>query len=113
MQKSLGIASFYSQPRVAIAGSAVFSTSVRPTATIFRLSVTLGHITITNYLLNYYSGLDIERRNCHGFTALMKAAMQGRVECVRSLMLAGKEMRLIKLNARNSVAVQYLEWVRL
>lgn len=48
-----------------------------------------GHITITNYLLNYYSGLDIERRNCHGFTALMKAAMQGRVECVRSLMLAG------------------------
>ncbi|KAI3355157.1 hypothetical protein L3Q82_018029 [Scortum barcoo] len=48
-----------------------------------------GHITITNYLLNYYSGLDIERRNCHGFTALMKAAMQGRVECVRSLMMAG------------------------
>lgn len=43
----------------------------------------------------------------------MKAAMQGRVECVRSLMLAGKEMRVIKLNARNSVAVQYLEWVRL
>lgn len=48
-----------------------------------------GHITITNYLLNYYSGLDIERRNCHGFTALMKAAMQGRMECVRSLMMAG------------------------
>ncbi|XP_060950080.1 ankyrin repeat domain-containing protein 33B [Limanda limanda] len=48
-----------------------------------------GHITITNYLLNYFSGLDIERRNCHGFTALMKAAMQGRVECVRSLMMAG------------------------
>ncbi|MED6284436.1 Ankyrin repeat domain-containing protein 33B, partial [Characodon lateralis] len=47
-----------------------------------------GHITITNYLLNYYSGLDIERRNCHGFTALMKASMQGRVECVRSLMMA-------------------------
>ncbi|XP_030253419.1 ankyrin repeat domain-containing protein 33B [Sparus aurata] len=48
-----------------------------------------GHITITNYLLNYYSGLDIEKRNCHGFTALMKAAMQGRLECVRSLMMAG------------------------
>lgn len=51
----------------------------------------LGHITITNYLLNYYPGLDIERRNCHGFTALMKAAMQGRLECVRSLMMAGAE----------------------
>ncbi|XP_070842688.1 ankyrin repeat domain-containing protein 33B [Chaetodon trifascialis] len=55
-----------------------------------------GHITITNYLLNYYSGLDIERRNCHGFTALMKAAMQGRVECVRALMMAGAA-----LNARD------------
>ncbi|KAK5877417.1 hypothetical protein CesoFtcFv8_024920 [Champsocephalus esox] len=55
-----------------------------------------GHITITNYLLNYFSGLDIERRNCHGFTALMKAAMQGRLECVRSLMMAGSA-----LNARD------------
>ncbi|KAM4606269.1 ankyrin repeat domain-containing protein 33B isoform 2-T2 [Polymixia lowei] len=33
-----------------------------------------------------------ERRNCHGFTALMKAAMQGRVECVRSLMMAGGDV---------------------
>ncbi|XP_010776669.1 ankyrin repeat domain-containing protein 33B-like [Notothenia coriiceps] len=55
-----------------------------------------GHITITNYLLNYFSGLDIEKRNCHGFTALMKAAMQGRLECVRSLMMAGSA-----LNARD------------
>lgn len=45
---------------------------------------------ITNYLLNYFPGLDIERRNCHGFTALMKAAMQGRAECVRALMMSGK-----------------------
>lgn len=52
-----------------------------------------GHITITNYLLNYYHGLDVERRNCHGFTALMKAAMQGRVECVRALMMAGEGER--------------------
>lgn len=49
-----------------------------------------GHATITNYLLNYYPGLDLERRNIFGFTALMKAAMQGRTECVRALMLAGK-----------------------
>ncbi|KAJ8376581.1 hypothetical protein SKAU_G00071610 [Synaphobranchus kaupii] len=51
-----------------------------------------GHITISNYLLNYYSGLDIERRNCHGFTALMKAAMQGRTDCARALMLAGADL---------------------
>ena len=48
-----------------------------------------GHAIISYYLLNYFPGLDIERRNCHGFTALMKAAMQGRPECVRALMLAG------------------------
>ncbi|XP_065114314.1 ankyrin repeat domain-containing protein 33B [Paramisgurnus dabryanus] len=51
-----------------------------------------GYITICNYLLNYFPGLDIEKRNCHGFTALMKAAMQGRVECVRALMLAGADV---------------------
>ncbi|KAM9845342.1 ankyrin repeat domain-containing protein 33B [Aulostomus maculatus] len=52
-----------------------------------------GHVIISNYLLNYFPGLDIERRNCHGFTALMKAAMQGRVDCVRALMLAGGDVQ--------------------
>ncbi|TSK98501.1 Ankyrin repeat domain-containing protein 33B [Bagarius yarrelli] len=51
-----------------------------------------GHITITNYLLNYFPGLDIEKRNCHGFSALMKAAMQGRVDCVRALVMAGADL---------------------
>uniref|UniRef100_A0A452J3K6 Uncharacterized protein n=1 Tax=Gopherus agassizii TaxID=38772 RepID=A0A452J3K6_9SAUR len=51
-----------------------------------------GHITITNYLLNYFPGLDIEKRNVFGFTALMKSAMQGRTECVRALMLAGADV---------------------
>ncbi|XP_030015676.1 ankyrin repeat domain-containing protein 33B [Sphaeramia orbicularis] len=52
-----------------------------------------GHVFISNYLLNYFPGLDIERRNCHGFTALMKAAMQGRSQCVRALMLAGSDVQ--------------------
>uniref|UniRef100_A0A665WGR6 Ankyrin repeat domain 33Bb n=1 Tax=Echeneis naucrates TaxID=173247 RepID=A0A665WGR6_ECHNA len=52
-----------------------------------------GHVFISNYLLNYFPGLDIDRRNCHGFTALMKAAMQGRAECVRALMLAGGDIQ--------------------
>ncbi|XP_026169434.1 ankyrin repeat domain-containing protein 33B [Mastacembelus armatus] len=52
-----------------------------------------GHVIISNYLLNYFPGLDIDRRNCHGFTALMKAAMQGRPECVRALMLAGSDIQ--------------------
>ncbi|CAF95396.1 unnamed protein product, partial [Tetraodon nigroviridis] len=48
-----------------------------------------GHMLISSYLLSYFPGLDLERRNCHGFTALMKAAVQGRAGCVRALMLAG------------------------
>uniref|UniRef100_A0A3Q3XFL8 Uncharacterized protein n=1 Tax=Mola mola TaxID=94237 RepID=A0A3Q3XFL8_MOLML len=52
-----------------------------------------GHMIISNYLLNYFPGLDIERRNCHGLTALMKAAMQGRADCVRALMLAGGDIQ--------------------
>ncbi|XP_032271113.1 ankyrin repeat domain-containing protein 33B [Phoca vitulina] len=51
-----------------------------------------GHATITSYLLNYFPGLDLERRNVFGFTALMKAAMQGRTECIRALMLAGADV---------------------
>ncbi|XP_004583673.1 ankyrin repeat domain-containing protein 33B isoform X1 [Ochotona princeps] len=51
-----------------------------------------GHATITSYLLNYFPGLDLERRNVFGFTALMKAAMQGRIECIRALMLAGADV---------------------
>ncbi|XP_068933253.1 ankyrin repeat domain-containing protein 33B [Petaurus breviceps papuanus] len=51
-----------------------------------------GHIIITNYLLNYFPGLDLERRNVFGYTALMKAAMQGRIECIRALMLAGADI---------------------
>ncbi|XP_017352437.1 ankyrin repeat domain-containing protein 33B [Cebus imitator] len=51
-----------------------------------------GHAIITNYLLNYFPGLDLERRNAFGFTALMKAAMQGRTDCIRALMLAGADV---------------------
>ncbi|KAM3929792.1 ankyrin repeat domain-containing protein 33B isoform 1-T1 [Leptodactylus fuscus] len=54
-----------------------------------------GHVTITNYLLNYYPDLDLERRNIHGFTALMKASIQGRTDCVRALMLAGADIQAV------------------
>lgn len=43
-------------------------------------------------MLNYFPGLDLERRNAFGFTALMKAAMQGRTDCIRALMLAGADV---------------------
>ncbi|CAL8347896.1 unnamed protein product [Merluccius merluccius] len=55
-------------------------------------AVQAGHLMISNYLLNYFPRLDLERRNCHGFTAMMKAAMQGRADCVRALMMAGGDV---------------------
>nr|XP_033785720.1 ankyrin repeat domain-containing protein 33B isoform X2 [Geotrypetes seraphini] len=67
-----------------------------------------GHITITNYLLNYFPGLDLERRNVHGFTALMKAAMQGRTDCVRALMLAGADIYATDPNRKMTSR----EWAR-
>ncbi|KAM8967010.1 ankyrin repeat domain-containing protein 33B [Pelodytes ibericus] len=67
-----------------------------------------GHITITNYLLNYYPGLDLEKRNVHGFTALMKAAIQGRTECVRALMLAGADIHAVDPNREYTAK----EWAR-
>ncbi|XP_077127785.1 ankyrin repeat domain-containing protein 33B [Ranitomeya variabilis] len=58
-------------------------------------SAQAGHVTITNYLLNYYPDLDLEKRNIHGFTALMKASIQGRTDCVRALMLAGADIQAV------------------
>nr|XP_057917636.1 ankyrin repeat domain-containing protein 33B-like [Doryrhamphus excisus] len=52
-----------------------------------------GHLIISYYLLNYFPGLDMERRNCHGFTALMKAAMQGRADCCRMLIMTGGDVQ--------------------
>lgn len=51
---------------------------------------TAGFVTILTYILNYYSGVDIELRDHRGFTALIKAALQGNNDCVASLLMAGK-----------------------
>lgn len=41
------------------------------------------------YLLNYFSEVDTEVRDCRGFTALIKAAMTGRTDIVAALVMAG------------------------
>lgn len=48
-----------------------------------------GFTAIVNYLLNYYPALEIEKRDVRGLTALMKAAIQGQVDCVSALLMAG------------------------
>lgn len=49
-----------------------------------------GFITILNYILNYFSGVDTEVRDPRGFTALIKAGLQGREDCVSALLMHGE-----------------------
>ncbi|XP_061531856.1 photoreceptor ankyrin repeat protein [Phycodurus eques] len=51
-----------------------------------------GFVTILNYILNYYSGVDTEVRDPRGFTALIKAGLQGREDCVSALLMHGADM---------------------
>lgn len=46
-------------------------------------------MALVSLLLNYYPGLDLERRDQRGLTALMKAAVRDRSECVAALLMAG------------------------
>lgn len=48
-----------------------------------------GFVNILNYIINFYSGVDTEVRDPRGFTALIKAGLQGREECVAALLMHG------------------------
>ncbi|XP_055483125.1 photoreceptor ankyrin repeat protein isoform X3 [Psammomys obesus] len=51
-----------------------------------------GHVPLVSLLLNYFAGLDLEHRDQRGLTALMKAAMRDRSECVVALLMAGADL---------------------
>uniref|UniRef100_A0A3B3V8T5 Ankyrin repeat domain 33Aa n=1 Tax=Poecilia latipinna TaxID=48699 RepID=A0A3B3V8T5_9TELE len=61
------------------------------------LSLTSGFITILNYILNYYPGVETELRDPRGFTALIKAGLQGREDCVTALLMHGADMHAVDL----------------
>lgn len=50
-----------------------------------------GFVNILNYIINFYAGVDTEVRDPRGFTALIKAGLQGREECVAALLMHGKQ----------------------
>lgn len=60
-------------------------------------SFNTGFIIILNYILNYYRGVDTEVQDPRGFTALIKAGLQGREECVSALLMHG-EFRNLNTN---------------
>ncbi|XP_061871312.1 photoreceptor ankyrin repeat protein [Colius striatus] len=63
--------------------------------TALMMAAQAGHITILNYLLNYYPALEVDKRDPRGLTALMKAAVQGRQDCVAALLLAGADLQAV------------------
>lgn len=61
-----------------------------------------GFVNILNYIINFYSGVDTEVRDPRGFTALIKAGLQGREECVAALLMHGmNRWTLVQLPWRN------------
>ncbi|XP_061076906.1 photoreceptor ankyrin repeat protein [Conger conger] len=63
--------------------------------TALMMAAQAGYIITLNYILNYYAGADTEVRDSRGFTALIKAAMQGRNECVAALVMAGADLSAV------------------
>lgn len=51
-----------------------------------------GFVSILNYIVNFYTGVDTEVRDPRGFTALIKAGLQGREECVSALLMHGEQV---------------------
>ncbi|KAI0213431.1 Ankyrin repeat domain-containing protein 33B [Lamellibrachia satsuma] len=48
-----------------------------------------GHDDVVSFLLHQFRGMHIDHCNQHGFTALMKASIQGRTRCAKLLLFAG------------------------
>ncbi|KAM9445080.1 photoreceptor ankyrin repeat protein [Clarias gariepinus] len=74
--------------------------------TALMIAAQAGFVIILTYILNYYSGVDVELRDHRGFTALIKAALQGNTDCVSSLLMAGADMNSVDATRRKDVT----EW---
>ena len=49
-----------------------------------------GHTEIVKTLINDFRKIRIDQKNRAGMTALIKAAIQGRTKCAKTLLYAGK-----------------------
>ncbi|XP_056095040.1 ankyrin repeat domain-containing protein 33B [Rhinichthys klamathensis goyatoka] len=63
--------------------------------TALMIAAQAGFVTILTYILNYFSGVDMDIRDNRGFTALLKAVMQGSDDCVASLLMAGADINVV------------------
>ncbi|TNN82453.1 Ankyrin repeat domain-containing protein 33B [Liparis tanakae] len=65
--------------------------------TALMIAAQAGFVTILNYILNFFSGVDTEVRDPRGFTALIKAGLQGREDCVSALLMHGADMNAMDM----------------
>ncbi|KAF7664560.1 hypothetical protein LDENG_00172600 [Lucifuga dentata] len=65
--------------------------------TALMIAAQAGFNNILNYILNYYPGMDTEIRDPRGFTALIKAGLQGRENCVSTLLMHGADRNAMDL----------------
>ncbi|TRZ02517.1 hypothetical protein DNTS_026572 [Danionella cerebrum] len=66
--------------------------------TALMIAAQAGHVSICNYIMNYFPGADTEIRDYRGFTALIKAAMQGRSDVVAALLMHGADVNAVDSN---------------
>ncbi|XP_075882391.1 photoreceptor ankyrin repeat protein [Nelusetta ayraudi] len=65
--------------------------------TALMIAAQAGFINILNYIVNFYVDVDTEVRDPRGFTALIKAGLQGREECVSALLMHGADINAMDL----------------
>ena len=58
-----------------------------------------GHVDVVSFLLNKVRTILVDPINAHGFTPLMKAALQGRVKCSKLLLFSGKRKSCSRCNS--------------
>ncbi|XP_698005.6 photoreceptor ankyrin repeat protein [Danio rerio] len=66
--------------------------------TALMIAAQAGHVSICNYIMNYFPGADTEIRDNRGFTALIKAAIQGRNDVVAALIMHGADVNAVDSN---------------
>uniref|UniRef100_A0A914XF34 Uncharacterized protein n=1 Tax=Plectus sambesii TaxID=2011161 RepID=A0A914XF34_9BILA len=69
-----------------------------------------GHADIVSILLHGFPSLNVDHANNHGFTALMKSAVQGRPRCAKLLLMAGADP-LRRDRGRGLCALEWAEYV--
>lgn len=79
-------------------------------STPLMIAAQAGHADVLEFLIDSFrDSLIIDQRNMSGMTALMKAALQGRIQCVKLLLDSGANPHL-RDPARNQSS---LEWAKL